>query len=66
MQQLSGKIQSVINRAFRLLPDRASQSLKEHQEIVDAVRLGEGQRASDLVEAHLRVGHQILCEARRP
>jgi len=66
MQQLSCKMQSVINRVFRLLPDRASQSLKEHQEIVEAVRLGQGQRASDLVEAHLRAGHQILREARNP
>jgi DNA-binding GntR family transcriptional regulator len=66
MQQLSCKMQSVINRVFRLLPDRASQSLVEHQEIVDAVRLGQGQRASDLVEAHLRAGHQILRAARNP
>ncbi len=64
MQQLSCKMQAVINRVFKLLPDRASQSLREHQEIVDAVRRGEGQRASDLAEAHLRTGHQILREAR--
>lgn len=64
MQQLSYKMQAVINRVFKLLPDRASQSLREHQEIVDAVRRGEGQRASDLVEAHLRAGHEILREAR--
>jgi len=66
MQQLSCKMQAVVNRVFELLPDRASQSLREHQEIVDAVRRGEGQRASDLVEAHLRAGHQLLHEARNP
>jgi DNA-binding GntR family transcriptional regulator len=64
MQQLSCKMQNVIHCVFQLLPERATQSLHEHQEIVEAVRRGEGQRASDLVELHLRSGHKIVREAR--
>lgn len=63
MQQYSEKIRMVTNSVFTRLPDRASQSLKEHREIVAAVRKGEPQLASDLMEAHIRRGHRLLRDA---
>jgi DNA-binding GntR family transcriptional regulator len=64
MQQLSNKIEIVINRVFALMPNRASESLIEHRSIMRAVRSGNGQRAASLVEAHLRLGHHMLSVAR--
>ncbi len=64
MEQLSVKNKMVINGVFSALPDRAQQSLKEHREIVEAVKSGDGLRAGELMEAHIRVGHDILCKAR--
>lgn len=64
MQQYSERIQIVIHRVFALLPDRISQSVEEHREILQAVRKGEGAKASILVEAHLKLGHKMLIEAR--
>ena len=63
MQQMYDKMQVVINRVFALTPERAAQSIHEHLEIVDAVKSGNGRRASELVETHLLLGHKILCEA---
>lgn len=64
MQQLSVKNRMVINSVFAVLPDRAQQSLREHREIIDAVRSGDGPRAGELMEKHIRAGHEILCRAR--
>jgi DNA-binding GntR family transcriptional regulator len=63
MQQFSVQIFQVINRVFSRLPSRVSQSLIEHREIVDAVRQGKGDLARELVEVHLRVGHEVLVQA---
>lgn len=63
MQQFSVQIFQVINRVFSRLPSRVSQSLIEHREIVDAVRQGKGDLARELVEIHLRVGHEVLVQA---
>ncbi len=64
MQQLSAKNKMVVNSVFSLLPDRAVQSLSEHREIVAATRAGDGVKAGQLMETHIRVGHEILCRAR--
>lgn len=64
MQQLSSRIEIVINRVFAVMPNRAAESLIEHRNIMRAVRQGNGQLAAELVEAHLRLGHQMLTEAR--
>ena len=45
------------------MPSRISQSLVEHREIVDAVRAGNGEKARELGEKHLRAGHELLIEA---
>lgn len=63
MQQFSSKMLHVIGRVFSHLPSRVSQSLVEHRQIVESVRLGRGDRARQLSEDHLRVGHEIVCEA---
>lgn len=63
MQQFSSKMLHVINRVFSHLPSRVSQSLVEHQQIVEAVKHGKGDEARQLSELHLRVGHEIVCEA---
>jgi DNA-binding GntR family transcriptional regulator len=63
MQQFSVQIFQVINRVFSHLPSRVGQSLIEHREIVDAVRQGKGDLARELVEIHLRVGHEVLVQA---
>ena len=65
MQQLSVKNKMVINSVFSLLPDRAGQSLQEHRQIVAAARAGDGVTAGQLMETHIRAGHEILCAARK-
>lgn len=65
MQQYSDKIRMVTLRVFVLMPYRAAQSLEEHREIVESLRVGDGQKASDLMEAHIRLGHKLLTTARR-
>lgn len=65
MQQLSVKNRMVINNVFSLLPDRAKQSLQEHHQIVAAARAGDGVTAGQLMEKHIRAGHEILCSARK-
>lgn len=64
MQQYSERIQIVIHRVFALMPDRIAQSVEEHHEILQAVRRGDGAKASKLVETHLKLGHKMLSEAR--
>ena len=64
-QQFSDKIRLVTTSVFSLMPYRASQSLIEHREILEALRAGQGQQASDLMEAHIRLGHKLLWQARR-
>lgn len=63
MQQFSVQMFQVINRVFSRLPSRVSQSLIEHREIVQAVRQGKGDKARELGENHLRVGHEVLVQA---
>lgn len=63
MQQFSVQMFQVINRVFSRLPSRVSQSLIEHREIVEAVRQGKGEKARELGEIHLRVGHEVLVQA---
>lgn len=63
MQQFSVQMFQVINRVFSRLPSRVSQSLIEHREIVVAVRQGKGDKARELGENHLRVGHEVLVQA---
>lgn len=65
MKQLSVKNKMVINSVFSVLPDRAGQSLQEHRQIVAAVSAGDGPGAGQLMEAHIRVGHEILRTARK-
>ncbi len=65
MHQLSAKNKMVVNSVFSLLPDRAGQSLYEHRQIVAAARAGDGVIAGQLMETHIRVGHEILCAARK-
>lgn len=64
-QQFSDKIRLMTTSVFSLMPYRASQSLIEHREILAALRAGQGQQASDLMEAHIRLGHRLLRQARR-
>lgn len=64
MQHLAVKNKMVINSVFSVLPDRAPKSLEEHRQIIAAVKAGDGQRAGELMESHIRVGHDILCRAR--
>lgn len=63
MQQFSVQMFQVINRVFSRLPSRVSQSLIEHREIVEAVRQGKGDKARELGENHLRVGHEVIVQA---
>lgn len=63
MQQFSSKMLHVIHRVFSHLPERVSQSLIEHRQIVEAVQQGKGEKAQRLSEMHLRIGHEIVCEA---
>jgi DNA-binding GntR family transcriptional regulator len=65
MQQISDKIRIVTHNVFTLLPHRTPQSWQEHFEIVAAMRSGDGQRASDLMEAHIRRGYELLVKARK-
>ncbi len=60
MQQYSQRIRMITNSVFARLPNRAPQSLSEHREILDAVRSGNEQKASDLMESHIRLGHKLL------
>ncbi len=63
LQQFSVRIVQMINSTFMYLPSRISQSLIEHREIVDAVRAGNGDKARELGERHLRFGHELLMQA---
>lgn len=63
LQQFSVRIIQVINSTFMHMPSRISQSLVEHREIVDAVRSGQGEKARELGEKHLRAGHELLIQA---
>lgn len=65
MQQISDKIRIVTNSVFTLLPHRTQQSWQEHQEIVAAMRCGDGQRAAALMESHIRLGYKLLVQARK-
>lgn len=65
MQQMASKIEIVINRVFSLMPDRAAQSLIEHRSIVKAVQDGNASLAGELIQIHLGVGHETLCQARQ-
>ncbi|WP_210492882.1 GntR family transcriptional regulator [Patulibacter sp. SYSU D01012] len=52
---------ALVNQELQLLrtqsgevPDRAHHAVEEHDELVDAVLAGDGERAADAMEAHLR------------
>ena len=64
MRQYSQKIRLVTFSVFSMLPNRAPQSLIEHREILEAVRSGNGQLASELMEKHIRLGQKLLSKAR--
>jgi DNA-binding GntR family transcriptional regulator len=55
----------VISCVFSTVPTRISESIKEHRQIIEAVRQGDGDRARYLSERHLRIGYDILIEALR-
>ncbi|MFO0923157.1 MAG: GntR family transcriptional regulator [Pirellulales bacterium] len=63
MEQYSQKIRMVTHSVFTRLPNRAPQSLAEHREIYNAVRNGDGQSAAELMESHIRLGHNLLRNA---
>ena len=58
MQQLRDKVQRVICRVAEQFPERVSETCAEHQAIVDALIAGDGQRAAQLMDAHLGQGLQ--------
>lgn len=62
LQQYSVRIVQFINRVFAHLPSRVGQSLVEHRQIADALKSGQGSRASELSENHLRLGLQVLFD----
>lgn len=65
MQQISDKIRMVTHNVFTLLPHRTPQSWQEHCGIVAAMRSGDGLLASNLMKAHIRLGYELLVEARK-
>jgi DNA-binding GntR family transcriptional regulator len=65
MQQFSSRMVHVISCVFSTVPTRISESIKEHRQIIEAVRQGDGDRARYLSERHLRIGYDILIEALR-
>ena len=65
MQQFSSRMVHVISCVFSQVPTRIGDSIKEHRQIIEAVRQGDGDRARYLSERHLRIGYDILIEALR-
>lgn len=64
MGQLREKMQRVVTQVFRMCPTRIETSYEEHAAIVAAVLKGDGQKAADLIVAHLELGKRLILSPR--
>ena len=53
---------SRINSVFFLAPGRGEETLQEHKEIIEALRRGDGDRASDIVKRQKEKAFEILSQ----
>lgn len=56
MQQLSDKVQRVVFRVAEQFPERVTETFEEHQAIVEALVVGDAERAAQLMHEHLGQG----------